>query len=251
MTSTYTEFHGKVALISGGGGIGQATAEKLAENGCHVYVADYSQAAVDRVVAAVTGLGGQAAGQAVDVRDAAAVEAMVTDCVARFGRLDYLVLTAGVYTHVTCRDMDPATWDQTIGINLTGVYLVTHFALPHLTAPGGAIVTFGSQAGIRGSAQHTHYGATKAALQGFTRCLMHEVARDGIRVNCVAPGVIDTPMGDSVPQERWDKWLAGIPLGRFGRPREAATLVAFLLSDDAGYITGQTIPLNGGSGVNT
>ena len=256
----YPEFKDKVVLITGGGGgLGKAAGIKMAQNGCKVFIGDIRQDLVDKAVAEISqveilldGEKGIASGRAVDVTKEESVEAFVNECLEAFGRIDYIVAAAGIYTHVLLEDMDYEEWLRTVNVNLNGVFLVVRKAIPDMIKRGsGAIVSFSSQAGIRGSAKHTHYGATKAALQGFTRSLMYEVAGKGIRVNCVAPGVFLTPICDNVAPERFPQWLDSIPMHRFGEPYEAANAIAFLLSEDASYITGQTLPVNGGSVVNT
>ena len=249
----YPEFKDRVVLITGGGGgLGKATGIKMAQNGCRVYIGDVQADLVTKAVDEIRALGGTADGCPVDVTSEESVEHMVQTCLELYGRIDYVVAAAGIYRHVLLEDMDFEEWQRTININLNGVFLVVRKAIPDMIKRGsGAIVCFSSQAGIRGSAKHTHYGASKAALQGFTRSLMYETAGKGIRVNCVAPGVILTPICDNVAPERFPQWLDSIPMHRFGEPSEVANVIAFLLSDDASYVTGQTIPINGGSVVNT
>ena len=251
--ANYPEFGGKVVLITGGGGgLGKATGIKMAQNGCKVFIGDLRQDLIDEAVAEISALGVEADGRAVDVADEESVQNMVDACMARFGRIDYLVAAAGIYRHVLLKDMDYTEWKRTIDINLNGVFLVTSKVINHMLDRGsGAIVVFSSQAGIRGSALHTHYGASKAALQGFTKSLMYETAAKGVRVNCVGPGFVLSHLADNVDPKRFGEWMASIPMKRFGEPSEIANVIAFLLSDDASYVTGQVIPINGGSVVNT
>lgn len=249
----YPEFKDKVVLITGGaGGIGRATAQKMGENGCKVFIGDILKDYIDMTLADLESKGIDAAGFEVDITNEDSVQAMVDACMEKYGRVDYLVAAAGIYEHTLLKDMTYAQWKKTVDINLNGVFLVTQKLINHMLDRGsGSIVVFSSQAGIRGSALHTHYGATKAALQGFTKSLMYEIADKGVRINAVAPGVIRSRMTDSVTPEKMERWMASIPMKRMGEPIDVARVIAFLLSDDAEYVIGQTIPINGGSVVNT
>ena len=251
--AVYPEFQGKVAIITGGGGgIGKATGLKVGQNGCRVFVADITDEIVNNTVEYLKSEGVEAAGKSVDVTDEASVEAMVQACIDAFGRVDYLVNAAGIYKHVLLKDMTYDEWKETINININGTFLCTRKVINYMLDQGyGSIVNFSSQAGVRGSMLHTHYSATKAAMQGFTRALMYEVSDKGVRVNCVAPGVIETRMTITATEEKKKKWMDSIAMKRIGKPSEAASTIAWLLSDDASYITGQTIPISGGSIVNT
>ncbi|WP_414733678.1 SDR family NAD(P)-dependent oxidoreductase [Acetobacterium carbinolicum] len=249
----YKEFKDKVALVTGGaGGIGKATVRKLGANGCKVFICDISDAIVNTTIEEIQSEGIDIDGVSVDIACEESVQAMVDACIKRYGKIDYLVTAAGIYKDKKLTEMTFNEWKQTIDINLNGVFLVTHLVLPQmLERKQGSIIVFGSQAGIRGSALHTHYAATKSAMQGFARSLIYEVAASGVRINCVAPGVIRTPMTMNGSPEKMVKWLESIPMRRFGEAEEVANVIAFLLSDDASYVVGQTIPINGGSVVNT
>lgn len=249
----YEEFKNKVALITGGaGGIGKATAKKLGINGCKIFIGDISEKLVCDTVDELSKAGIDINGNVLDITDENSVKLIVENCTQKYGKIDYLVAAAGIYRDKKLIDMTFEEWKQTIDINLNGTFLVTNMVLPKMIEREyGSIIVFGSQAGIRGSALHTHYGSTKAAMQGFTRSLMHEIAANGVRINCVAPGVIKTPMTMSGTPEKLEKWTESIPMRRFGEPEEVANVIAFLLSDDASYVIGQTIPVNGGSVVNT
>ena len=249
----YKEFKDKVALITGGaGGIGKATIRKLGANGCKIFICDINDKIVNETISEIKAEGIEIDGVSVDIRNEKSVKSMVDACLKKYGAVDYLIAGAGIYKDQKLSEMSFEEWQQTVDINLNGVFLVTRFVLPQmLERKQGSIIVFGSQAGIRGSALHTHYGATKSAMQGFTRSLMYEVATSGVRINCVAPGVIRTQMITSQSEERREKWLNSIPMRRFGETKEVANVIAFLLSDDASYVIGQTIPINGGSLVNT
>ena len=249
----YPEFKDKVVLITGGaGGIGRATALKMGQNGCKVFIGDILSDYIDRTLEGLQKEGIDASGFVVDITSEESVQAMVDACMEKYGRIDYLVAAAGIYEHTLLKDMTFEQWKKTIDINLTGVFLVTSKVINHMLDRGsGSIVGFSSQAGIRGSALHTHYGASKAGLQGFTKSLMYEIADKGVRINAVAPGVIRSRMTDSVTPEKMERWMASIPMKRMGEPIDVARVIAFLLSDDAEYVVGQTVPVNGGSVVNT
>lgn len=251
--AVYEEFKDKVVLITGGaGGIGTATAEKMGINGCKVFIGDINQKAINQVVSNLKDKGIRAAGMVVDVTSEESVKTMVDTCNQTFGPVDYLVAAAGIYKDYIFKDMTFEQWKQTIDINLNGVFLVTRAVIPTMIKRHyGAIIVFCSQASIRGSAKHTQYGASKAGLQGLVKCLMYEVSTEGVRINAVAPGVIATPMTMGGSEEKLARWIQSIPMRRFGEPMEAANVIAFLCSDDASYVTGQTIPINGGSTVNT
>ena len=252
MAVVYTEMKDRVAVITGGGGgIGRKIAQKLGQSGVKAFVVDAFQAPVDKALEELKGHGVEATGYVVDVRDENAVQKMVDTCMATYGRLDYLVCCAGIYTHCLLEEMPLKTWKDTIDINLTGTYLcVQKSVIEMLKAGFGRIVLLASQSGVRGSAKHVHYGASKGGIISMTRAFMREVASRNIRINCVAPGVIRTPMtaGAQLSAENIAEVTKGIPMGRVG---EVANVIAFLLSDESSFMTGQTINITGGGIVNT
>ena len=183
-----------------------------------------------------------------DVSDAAQVEAMVAACIDRWARLDILVCNAGIWKGAPVETMSEADWDETIDVNLKGVYLATRYALPHLRSCGsGSIVNIASTAGQRGEAGYAHYAASKGGVIAWTKSLAPELAAAGIRVNCVAPGWVQTDMTAESLAAQGDRVTAGIPLGRAGEPEEIASVVCFVASDLASYITGEVINVNGGN----
>ncbi|MFZ5975923.1 MAG: SDR family NAD(P)-dependent oxidoreductase [Bacillota bacterium] len=255
MSVVYTEMKDKVAIITGGGGgIGRQVGLKLGESGAKIFVVDAFQEPVDKAVAELKENGIDATGYVVDVRNEEAVQGMVDSCMAKYGSVDYLVCCAGIYTHSMLDEMPLKTWQDTIDINLTGTFLCVQKAVREMLKAGfGRIVLLASQSGVRGSAKHVHYGASKGGIITMTRAFMREVADKNIRINNVSPGVIQTPMtaGTSTSPEQIEQVIKGIPMGRVGQPREVANVIAFLLSDESSFMTGQTINITGGAIVNT
>jgi len=245
----YPEMRGRAAVITGGaGGIGRAVALKLFENGANVLVADLTPEAIEQVAALASEYGCKAAGYALDVRDEKNVQGMADACGRAFGRLDYLVNCAGVFKKVALLDMSLDEWKETIDINLTGTFLcMQKCARIMLDAGYGSIVNLSSHAAVRGSANHTHYCASKEGVIGLTRAFMREVADRGIRVNSIAPDIIKTRMTMEGAGDRVQAWMERIPMKRFGEPGECADLILYLLSDSASYITGQNICITGGT----
>jgi 3-oxoacyl-[acyl-carrier protein] reductase len=184
---------------------------------------------------------------AVDVTDASAVVAAVADVTTRLGRLDVLVNNAGITRDQLMLRMKPSDWDAVIATNLTAAFHVSQAVLkPMIRQRAGRIVTVTSVVGQAGNAGQANYAASKAGLIGFTKALALEVASRQITVNAVAPGLIDTDMTRSLAAGRQEDWAARIPLGRLGRPEDVAAAVAFLASDEAAYITGHVLAVNGG-----
>ncbi len=240
------DLSGKVALVTGSSrGIGRAIAVNFASHGATVAVnaaKDASETAQD-----IASIGGACSIHIADVRDAAAVQEMVDAVVAQHGSIDILVNNAGVNRDTLMLRMSEADWQDVVATNLTGAFNCTKAALKHMVRKRqGRILNMGSIIGVRGNAGQANYAAAKAGLAGLTMSTALEVASRGVTANLLAPGFIETEMTERLPQDQQDTIRSHIPLKRFGSPEELAEIVAFLASDRASYITGQTIVVDGG-----
>jgi 2-hydroxycyclohexanecarboxyl-CoA dehydrogenase len=244
-------FEDQVAIVTGAAsGIGRATAIRLAEEGAAVVIADVNAEGAGSVARSISEGGGRALSLQVDVTDAPGVRAMTERAVTAFGKVDILVSNAGWDRAAPFVDTDEELWDRVIAINYRGHLATCHAVLPYMRERGkGRIVTVASDAGRVGSSGEVVYSGAKGAVIAFTKGLAREVARDGINVNCVAPGLVDTPLLAGIA-EGHEKLIAAIvrsiPLGRTGVPEEIAAAICFFASPDAAYITGQTLSVNGG-----
>jgi 2-hydroxycyclohexanecarboxyl-CoA dehydrogenase len=254
---------GKIAIVTGAGqGIGRAIATKLAAEGASVVVTDVNESTANQTVAAIgasasggsaiggSGLGGTAIGVRCDVTSRESVAAMVDQVMARFGRVDVLVNNAGWDTAGPFVDSDPAGWDRVIQINLYGVLNTSKAVLPVMVAQGsGSVVNLASDAGRVGSSGEAVYSAAKGGVIAFTKATAREMARHHVNANCVCPGPTDTPlfasMGGDNPKLR-EALIKAIPFRRLADPGDLANAVAFFASDEASYITGQTVSVSGG-----
>jgi len=241
-------FEGRNALVTGGAsGIGAATVRRLAAEGARVAVADINEEGARAVAAEVDGVP-----VVLDVTDDASVRAGVAAAVQELGGLQVLVNNAGTDRFGFFTKTDPELWDFVLAVNLRGVLSVTHASLPHLQEKGGAIVNLASEAGRLGVAGSSIYSAAKAGVIGFTKAIARESARYGVRANAIAPGPIDTPLLRMVDTmgpvgEKWMRLtVEATAPKRLGTPEEVAAAIAFLASDDASYVTGQTIGVSGG-----
>ncbi len=265
---------GKVALVTGAAsGIGRATAERLADDGAHVFVADMNEVGAKETVARLAGGRGDVA--VLDVSDSAAVDAVVERIDKDHGRLDVLVNVAGVpwgapgenerwsetmiamATEMATGAPRETKWDmitnitdeslnRMFAIHLCGTFYTIRAAVPVMRRTGGAIVNISSGAGQIGMPGAVPYSAAKAGIIGLTKSAAGELGAHGIRVNVICPGAIDTPMSNMLPDEFKAMSVAQLPIARIGTPAEVAGAIAFLVSDDASYVTGQTLGVNGG-----
>ena len=240
---------GKVAFVTGGSrGIGRATAEVLAEQGAHVvltYVGNEGQAreAVQAIVAA----GRKAEAIRMDVAAGPASEQAIADAAKRLGRLDILVSNAGISVDALLLRVKDEDFDRTLNVNLKGAVACARAAIKvMMRAKNGRVIFVSSVVGEMGNAGQTAYAASKAALLGVAKSLAKEYASRGITVNAVTPGYVDTDMTSTMTGEAREKTVAGIPLGRTATAREIAAAIAYLASDEAAYVTGQALRVNGG-----
>ena len=241
------ELTGKVALVTGASrGIGRAIAVALASRGAHV-VAVARASNAEETVAAIRAAGGSATAVGADVTDAASVVAMLTAALQHNGRLDVLVNNAGIARDQLMLRMKRTDWDEVLATNLTAAFTVVQAALkPMIRQRGGRIISIGSVVGQMGNAGQANYAASKAGLVGFSKAIAREVASRQITVNVVAPGLVATDMTQALTDKVQGDWSAQIPLGRIGTPEDVAAAVCFLASDEASYITGQVLAVNGG-----
>jgi 3-oxoacyl-[acyl-carrier protein] reductase len=238
----------KVALVTGASqGIGRATARALSEAGAKVAIAARNEQQLGTLAAEIVAAGGEALAVRMDVGDGAQVKNGFQAALAKFGRLDILVNNAAITRDTLALRMKLDDWEAVLRTNLTGAHLCTQQALgAMLKQRSGRIINITSVVAETGNAGQANYVASKAGLIGLTRAIAVEVASRSITVNAVAPGFITTPMTDPLPDELKEKMKSLIPLGRFGTDRDVAAAVVFLASDEAGYITGQVLGVNGG-----
>ncbi|MBI4699962.1 MAG: 3-oxoacyl-ACP reductase FabG [Deltaproteobacteria bacterium] len=239
----------KVAIVTGASrGIGRAVAEALAGQGAHVIV-NYtrSEALAEQVVQGILGRGGSAEAVRFDVADMGRAEQVVSEVAQRRGRLDILVANAGIAIDGVLLRIKEEDLDRVIAVNIKGTLACARAAIRvMMRARAGRVVVLSSVAGDVGNAGQAAYATTKAALQGLTKTLAREYASRNITVNAISPGLIETDMTAGLPAPVREHALRGIPLGRTGRPEEVAAAAVFLCSDEAGYVTGQILRVNGG-----
>lgn len=242
---------GKVALVSGGArGLGEAQAKLLAAEGAKVVIGDVLEEEGRKVEAEINELGGEAFFMPLDVTKTDDWNAIIAETVSRFGKLDVLVNNAGIGGRGGLEDMTEEEWDEVMAVNAKGVFLGTKLAMPELVKTGnGSIVNISSQMGIVGSdTSNPGYQASKAAVHVFTKSIALRYATQGIRVNSVHPGPIDTPMLQAgfIDPERMKRVMSKVPMGRVGQPEEIAYGVLFLSSDESSFITGAGLVIDGG-----
>ena len=240
------DLKGKVALLTGAnGGIPRATAALFRKLGAHLLLTDLDPAALEAFAQSLPEAEARILTARVDVTNRDEVDEAVALAGREFGGIDILVTGAGLYVEQPVTEMSDEDWRLTLGVNLDGVFYACRAAMP-VIRHGGSIVNIASMAGHRGSVRHAHYAACKAAVLGFTRSLVHELSPRGIRANCVSPGIIATPMTEGVMASNGAALIANTPMRRFGSPDEVASVIAFLASDAAAFVTGETIHINGG-----
>ncbi len=253
------ELNGQIAIVTGGGrGIGRAIALALAREGADIVIAELDQAGAKRTAEEVGALGRRSLATATDVTSRADLRAMVDRAKAEFGRIDILINNAGIYRAAATLDVTEDHWDAIMNINAKAVFFATQAVLPTMMAQkSGAIVSLASMAGKIGSKTNLPYNASKAAVVSMTKSLALAHAGDGIRVNCVCPGFVETDMWTVVsrdqgkllgmtPEEFTRQRAASVPLGRMEKPEDVAHVVAFLAGPRSGYMTGQALSVDGG-----
>jgi 3-oxoacyl-[acyl-carrier protein] reductase len=250
-------FAGKVVIITGAAaGIGRATALHFAREGAKVAGWDVSPKVADSFEADITQAGGEALFQVVNVTDSAAVEAAVQQVVEKWGGIDILINNAGIVRDAQLVKVNGAgpkigmleeSWDAVIDVNLKGVFLTTRAVVPHMIRRGGGVIlNAASVVGLQGNFGQTNYVASKAGVIGMTRTWARELGKYNIRVNAVAPGFIETDMIKSMPPEVLDKMMMRTPIGRLGTPNDVANAYAWLASDEAGFVHGTVLSIDGG-----
>jgi NAD(P)-dependent dehydrogenase (short-subunit alcohol dehydrogenase family) len=241
---------GRHALVTGGGsGIGRAVARHLGRDGAAVTVLDLDLDAARRVAGELAAMSVAAGAVAADVADGDAVRTATDEARRERGAVQILVCSAGIAGFSPVLTMTEAAWDRMLAVHLRGTFLVTQAVLPDmLAARWGRVVTLSSVGGLRGGPQLAHYAAAKAGVIGFTKALALEVGAHGITANAVAPGLVDTPMlrGSGMPADMLEQSRRQIPVGRLGTPDDIAAACAFLVSEEAGFVTGQVVSPNGG-----
>ncbi|WP_027133912.1 glucose 1-dehydrogenase [Geminicoccus roseus] len=255
-----SRFEGKTVVITGASrGIGAAIAQRFAREGAAV-LASANEAQVEKVAEAIRAQGGKAASFVGDVTDKASVVALYDEAEKQFGRVDISIQNAGVITIARIEDMTESEWDKIMAVNTKGVFLCCQEAIARIRkhGQGGRLINTASGQARQGFVFTPHYAASKFGVVGITQSLAKEVAKEAITVNAFCPGIIETDMwayndqawgkllGDYQPGELMAEWVKNIPMARAGKGEDVAGLVAFLASDDAAYITGQTINVDGG-----
>lgn len=247
------DFDGQVVIVTGSGspkGIGKTIAKTFAKQKAAVVIADINEAGIQDTVNEIKSEGGEAMGVVVNVTSEESVQNMVEEVMDAYGRLDVLINNAGISQKVTVEDMTLADIRKIFEVNMYGLFLCTQACMkPMREAKYGRIVNLSSVSGKRGGGVFggAHYSASKAAVLAFSKNLSREISAEGITINSVCPGLIDTEIWKSLPKEEADQVISQIPMGRPGQTQEVADTIVFLASKEASYITGEEIDINGGS----
>lgn len=239
---------GKVAIVTGSArGLGEAIVMRLAKEGAKVIVTDVNQEGCERVASKIKELGGEALAKVCDVTDRASVQALAAATAERFGKIDILVNNAGITKDASLKKMTDEQWDAVINVNLKSVFICTQEISKFMVAQNyGRVISMSSLAGVMGNFGQTNYSASKAGIIGMTKTWAQELGRNNITANVIAPGFMNTEMTKTIPQKIVDQMLAAIPVGRMGEPEEIAAAVVYLASDEAGFVNGITLNVNGG-----
>lgn len=242
------KLRGKTCLVTGGGrGIGRAIALAFAQEGGDVGVIDRNVAVIDATVEDIKALGVKAVGAIADVSDVGATEAAIGRITKELGDIDVLVNNAGIMSYSLLEDMPVEMWDEMMAINLRSVFLCSRLVIPGMKKKGwGRIINLGSQLAQKGAPNLVHYGASKAAVIGFTRSLARELIRHGVTVNAICPGPIDTELSRTNPPEWKEELIRQIPIGRYGEVEEIAPTAVLLASDGGSFYVGAALHPNGG-----
>lgn len=242
----------KIAVVTGASqGIGKIIAFELAKSGAHVACISRNKKAIESIVDEITINGGQASSFPCDISDSDTLSEIITEIIKENSRIDILVNNAGITKDSLLIRMSIEQWDDVINTNLKGAFHCTKAVVRYMMKNKfGRIINITSIVGLTGNAGQANYAASKAGLIGMTKSIAKEVASRGITANCIAPGWIETSMTDKLSGEVKNEFLSHIPIGRIGSPNDIANAVIFLASDEAGYITGQTITVDGGRIIN-
>ena len=247
------DFKNQVVVVTGSGspkGIGRVIARTFARQGASLIIADMNKAGLDETVEIIKKEGGKAEGIVLDVTDKSSVDAMVSHIMKKYGRLDVLINNAGISQKVTVEDMTLSDMERIFRVNMFGLFLCTQACMKPMKEAGyGRIVNLSSVSAKRGGGIFggAHYSAAKAGVLAFSKNLSREISQYGVTINSVCPGLINTEIWKSLPQEAADKIISDIPMGRPGETQEVADTIVFLASHEASYITGEEIDINGGS----
>ena len=242
------DLNGKIAVVTGAAqGIGAAAAKRLYDDGAIVALLDMSGNAVEKTAKQIDSSGERAYFYACNVADRQSVINTFNEIQKRFSRIDILVNNAGITRDSMFHKMEDQQWDDVLAVNLTGVMNCCKAVIPGMRAQSyGKIVNLASVSAF-GNIGQTNYGAAKAGVIGFTKCLAREVARNNCTVNCIAPSYVNTEMLQAVPEKVMNQFISSIPMGRLGEPSELASVVSFLSGDDSSFVTGECIVVSGGS----